>query len=235
MGSDVKASVHCSTKEVRRKLGLVFKKVLDVVIPPGGSKEGRHLRILVEVDLTKRLLRGTLVRMDGMLRWVEFRYVRCLDFCYICGIVGHGERNCSKKKEELDKDQIPQYGPWMRAKSTKNSPKKMMNQIRVLIDGPPKEEGRNNGKTAENRETSKALIVEPKEKGSVEGNILEDGQVKIGKEETTEVILMELCSDEKEVMDQLNSTENKEKDNLRVGKKGTTYGQVCNNIPTYLT
>ena len=53
--------VHWLSKEVGRKIGAVFKDIKDVVISHIGGKDGRHLKVLVHVDLSKPLLRGTLV------------------------------------------------------------------------------------------------------------------------------------------------------------------------------
>ena len=84
--------VHWLSKEVERKIGAVFRETKEVIVPQAGGKEGRHLKVLALVDLSKPLLRGTLVNVAESLKWVAFKYERCLDFCYSCGIVGHGER-----------------------------------------------------------------------------------------------------------------------------------------------
>lgn len=46
------------SKDAGFKLGKLFSNVKDVIIPPVGGKEGRHMKILVELDLCKRLLWG---------------------------------------------------------------------------------------------------------------------------------------------------------------------------------
>ena len=70
----------------------------DVIIPNSGTKEGKHIKILAEIDLNQPMLRGTMVKMNGIIRWVEFKYERCPDFCFSCGIMGHTERNYKKKE-----------------------------------------------------------------------------------------------------------------------------------------
>lgn len=89
--------VHWVTREVGRKIGVVFKQVKDVIIPQLGGKEGRHLKTLALVDLSKPLLRGTIVKTEGTMKWVAFKYERCPNFCYNYGIVGHGERTCTNQ------------------------------------------------------------------------------------------------------------------------------------------
>ncbi|XP_027182378.1 uncharacterized protein LOC113780799 [Coffea eugenioides] len=74
--------IHWITKEIGRKIGGVFSSVKEVIIPNGGGKEGKHLKILVEMDLSRPLLRGTTVKWEGSARWIEFRYEKCPEFCY---------------------------------------------------------------------------------------------------------------------------------------------------------
>ncbi|XP_027103144.1 uncharacterized protein [Coffea arabica] len=86
--------VHWISKEVGRKIGAIFQEVKDVLVPQVGGKEGRHLKLLVVLDTSLPLLRGTTVKVNGALKWLNFRYERCPDFCYKCGMVGHGEKSC---------------------------------------------------------------------------------------------------------------------------------------------
>lgn len=47
---------HWSSKEVGWKLGKLFPSCLNVLIPINGSKDGRMLKLLVEVALDKKKL-----------------------------------------------------------------------------------------------------------------------------------------------------------------------------------
>nr|XP_027099027.1 uncharacterized protein LOC113718313 [Coffea arabica] len=103
--------VHWLTKEVGRKIGAVFKEVKEVIIPQSGGKEGRHIKILALVDLSTPLLRGIVVQTARTFKWVVFRYERCADFCYNCGVVGHSERSCKEQRVTMAKLSENQYGP----------------------------------------------------------------------------------------------------------------------------
>lgn len=46
----------------------------EVLIPNAGNKNGRHLKIKVEVNISQPLLRGTIVKMKNISRWVDFKY-----------------------------------------------------------------------------------------------------------------------------------------------------------------
>lgn len=80
--------IHWITKEVVKKIGGLFESVKQIIIPTIGSKKGRHMKIMVEVDLAKPFLRGTTTRLNGSPGWVEFRYEKCANFCYCCGRIG---------------------------------------------------------------------------------------------------------------------------------------------------
>lgn len=69
---------------------------ISVIIPKNGSKHGRLLKMLIEVDLGKSLLRETKLKLDEELVWVDFRYEQLPAFCFYCGIIGHKEKNCKK-------------------------------------------------------------------------------------------------------------------------------------------
>ncbi|XP_027090153.2 uncharacterized protein [Coffea arabica] len=105
--------LHWVTKEVGRKIGSIFSRVEEVIIPQNGRRDGKHMKILVEMDLSIPLPRGTMVNSNGGKRWIEFKYEKCPDFCFGCGLIGHSERNCNKRGMNLGGE--PQFGNWLRA------------------------------------------------------------------------------------------------------------------------
>ncbi|XP_071906083.1 uncharacterized protein [Coffea arabica] len=116
--------VHWMSEEVGRKIGAVFSRVNEVIIPQTGSKEGRHIKLLVVADISQPLLRGTIVKVEGSTKWVSFKYERCPDFCYNCEIMGHCERNC-KRLVLINRGHLEnQYGTWIRAGNSRSSPQK---------------------------------------------------------------------------------------------------------------
>ena len=44
--------------------------------------------------------------------WCRFEYEFLPDFCYTCGIIGHGEKDCATK---VKKGERSQFGRWLRA------------------------------------------------------------------------------------------------------------------------
>ena len=68
--------------------------------PKSGLAWGPFLRIKVNIDITKPLMRGKMIQIDDLeASWVAFKYERLLIFCYIYGILGHQDRECLQLKK----------------------------------------------------------------------------------------------------------------------------------------
>ncbi|KAL3518801.1 hypothetical protein ACH5RR_021390 [Cinchona calisaya] len=113
-GEDWRRDVEEEREEPIREGG-IFHAVKNVVVSQVGDKEGKHIKLLVEVDITKPLLRGTMDRLEGELRWPNFTYERLPDFCYQCGIIGHFEKSCVQRSTRTSHSDRPQYGSWLKA------------------------------------------------------------------------------------------------------------------------
>lgn len=65
-----------------------------------GGKGGKLLKLLVEVELDKTLLRGTNLKLEGEMVWVDFRYKQLPTFCFYYGNIWHSEKVCEHKMED---------------------------------------------------------------------------------------------------------------------------------------
>ena len=54
--------------------------------------------------------------------WINFKYEHLGTFCFVCGILGHSERDCNIVYRNTDKVIEKAYGVWLRAPS-KNAAK----------------------------------------------------------------------------------------------------------------
>lgn len=83
------------------------------------------MKILVEVELDKPLLRGTKIKLGGEVLWVDFAYEMLSTFCFYCSLICHAEKTCERKIEEASHDNIceRQYGVWLRASLIKDKRK----------------------------------------------------------------------------------------------------------------
>ncbi|CAA0809678.1 Unknown protein [Striga hermonthica] len=111
--------LHLLTFDIGLKIGGIIGTVLDVLVPNSTSVIGRILRVLVEFNLKDKLLRGTNIKLGADNKWVEFRYENLQSFCFYCGRIGHTDRNCANKKEDISRKMLNlgQYGEWLRASS----------------------------------------------------------------------------------------------------------------------
>ncbi|CAA0830802.1 Unknown protein [Striga hermonthica] len=100
---------------------ILFKKwspgFLDVLVPAAGSWDGQLVKILVEMNLNEPIPRGANVKLGQDCKWVDFRYEHLQTFCYYCGKIGHNDRGCSSKKEDINRGIVKhcQYGDWLKA------------------------------------------------------------------------------------------------------------------------
>lgn len=102
--------------------------------------------MLVEVDLSKPLIRGTSLRFEGDKRWILFKYELLPLFCFYCGKVGHAERLCECKTQDAKNGMLNkgQFGDWMRTGSGRMSIKGRPAVVGVsdqLITKPQGDEG----------------------------------------------------------------------------------------------
>lgn len=75
-----------------------------------------YLRVRVAVDLSKPLKRKMKVRKAGNeWFWIVFKYENVPTFCFICGIIGHSEKFCSRLFDTTESEITRPYGSWMRA------------------------------------------------------------------------------------------------------------------------
>lgn len=76
------------------------------------------LRIRVLVDITKPLRRKMkMKKQGGDWSWVDFKYERLPNFCFLYGIIGHTERFCHLLFEGVDEGIERPYDSWLRATS----------------------------------------------------------------------------------------------------------------------
>ncbi|KAJ1420313.1 Zinc knuckle CX2CX4HX4C [Sesbania bispinosa] len=82
------------------------------------QKFGSSIRVRVNMDITKALRRGMMIkRGDRAPIKIFFKYERVGNFCYCCGRLDHTMKECDENdaaSSDEDTDNLP-YGPWLRA------------------------------------------------------------------------------------------------------------------------
>ncbi|CAA0805991.1 Unknown protein, partial [Striga hermonthica] len=105
------------TSEVGLKIGKIFKSISNVLISNLGSQGGRLIKLLVTVDITEALPRCTTIRLGSQAVTVTFKYERLVNLCFYYGKIGHIEKGCNQRIEDISANTLKegQFGEWMRA------------------------------------------------------------------------------------------------------------------------
>ncbi|KAF5477665.1 hypothetical protein F2P56_004284, partial [Juglans regia] len=99
-------------QEVGIQIGNSLGRFIKVHVDERGIGWGKFLRIRVELDITKTLLRGLFINVDGKKTWVYFKYERLPSLCFKCGVIRHVKNSCSNQE---GREGQSQYGAWLRA------------------------------------------------------------------------------------------------------------------------
>ncbi|GAB2235024.1 hypothetical protein Droror1_Dr00004301 [Drosera rotundifolia] len=104
---------------VAEVIGKKLGRVLQMDIDEQGEAKGSCLRIKIELDIKRPLLRGTMLGMkDGSRDWISFSYEKVSYFCFRCDIIGHRVNECHVDPEwYVDEKkglvELFRYGPWL--------------------------------------------------------------------------------------------------------------------------
>lgn len=75
-----------------------------------------YMRIRVTLDINKPLKRRMKIRKSGNeWIWITFKYENVPTFCFICGLMGHSDKFCSRIFDTPENEITRPYGTWMRA------------------------------------------------------------------------------------------------------------------------
>lgn len=64
-------------------MGKLFSTCLNVILLESGSKKGRVLKLLVEVDLHKPMMRGTKITLESEEIWEILDMNNCIHSAFI--------------------------------------------------------------------------------------------------------------------------------------------------------
>ncbi|TXG72946.1 hypothetical protein EZV62_001525 [Acer yangbiense] len=96
---------------------------------------GKYMRVKVRLDISKPLKRWLRLKLGKTeeVTMVGLRYKRLPDFCYACGRIGHGMKECldEEAKSVAIEGSTTKFGSWLRASSSEKSSTRLNTQVLV--------------------------------------------------------------------------------------------------------
>lgn len=109
--------VKLMKKAVCEKIGRTLGTVEQGEDVDEGRTKGNFMRVRVNIDICQPLCRGRKIGVGGSEdQWISFKYERLTNFCYWCGLITQGEKDCElwlKSRGSLSPED-QQYGAWLR-------------------------------------------------------------------------------------------------------------------------
>lgn len=87
----------CMNSKIRTMIGSSVGHVEEVDMDEDGVGWGKFFKVKIRVDLTKPLMRGKPLKVQGVSMWIDFQYEWLPRFCFSCGVVQHGPVGCTKR------------------------------------------------------------------------------------------------------------------------------------------
>ncbi|TXG71426.1 hypothetical protein EZV62_000005 [Acer yangbiense] len=110
--------IICMNKRTAKWMAEQIGRVIEI---PFESKDcwGKFLKVKVQIDITKPLKRWLHLKLDKSndIVMVSLKYERLPEFCYVCGRIGHANKECSDVEAKIKalKGVSTKFGSWMRA------------------------------------------------------------------------------------------------------------------------
>lgn len=81
--------LSCINEDVGIQIGSTIGTVVECDVDEDGNGWGDVLRVFIEIDLLKAILRSRSINLKGKKLWVHFTYEKLSKLCFKCG------RSCS--------------------------------------------------------------------------------------------------------------------------------------------
>ncbi|CAA0832657.1 Unknown protein [Striga hermonthica] len=109
--------INCNELKWGIKLERAFNGVKNVILARAGNQEGRIIRLQAILNIREPLPRWTTIRLGDQVVTIQFKYEKIVSLCYYCGRLGHVDKNCPKRKDDIMKKSVNegQYGEWLKA------------------------------------------------------------------------------------------------------------------------
>nr|POE51181.1 hypothetical protein CFP56_49398 [Quercus suber] len=172
------------SKENLLKIGSIADRAMETDFI--GSNEGvwrRYIQVRVEVDINCSLALGFPLERDHLLElWVPFKYEKLGNFCFGCGLLGHDQRDCQDKGDQLliKEGVIGFFSKWLRADNDEFQPRRKLGSH---VEGENEESNRvnvsNTGNASSRIQENLEHCVEAAEPVQVDGISIQDTTIRL--------------------------------------------------------
>ena len=90
----------CMGKQAGFQIEASIGMVEEVDADEEGMGWGEFLQVRIQLDLTKPLPRGHVLKYKGKASWVVFKYERLSRFCFQCKTIKYGPLGCLQRPEK---------------------------------------------------------------------------------------------------------------------------------------
>ncbi|KAJ8434216.1 hypothetical protein Cgig2_029740 [Carnegiea gigantea] len=104
----MKKNTYAYAKFLGAQLGMLIDVDKEDLLAPS-----KYSCLKVDVDITKPLHRGMHIKVDGKLKWINLKYIKLPDFCYMCRLLGHVYERCELYNGGTPETDV-QYSPKIR-------------------------------------------------------------------------------------------------------------------------
>jgi hypothetical protein len=82
-------------RDMGLEIGDLVGKGVEVEVGEDGMAVGEYLRIKARINISKPLMMGFMRPASEVeeQKWCPFEYEFLLEFCYVCGIIGHDDKS----------------------------------------------------------------------------------------------------------------------------------------------
>ena len=101
----------CMSLIVGQQIGSSMGHVEEVDVDDSGMGWGEYLRVKINLDLRKPLMKGRMLKINGSSTLVSFQYERLPKFCFRCGVIKHWVMGCSVRSEARKQHAPSEFGP----------------------------------------------------------------------------------------------------------------------------
>ena len=109
-----KQQTHAFARFLASKVGTLV--TCDEEIMYGVDKA---LCFRADIAIDRPLKGGQNVVLESRSMWIDLRFVKLPDFCYVCGMLRHVTKGCALYNPNLSDSEL-QYGDWLRASPMKS-------------------------------------------------------------------------------------------------------------------